>query len=92
MKYKEFEEAVDTLGLCTKVSLNDLKERYKELSKIYHPDMPTGDAKKFDEVSKAYKLLKAYMQDFRFSLSEDEFYEQFPAVLSMDDWLSGKTQ
>jgi DnaJ-class molecular chaperone len=88
MNYKEFEEAVDTLGFCTKVTLNDLKNRYKELSKLYHPDMPSGNINKFDEITKAYKLLKNYMSEYRFSLNKEEFKEQFPSVLDMGDWLS----
>ncbi len=91
MKYKEFEKAVDTLQFCTKVTYTDLKARYRELSKLYHPDMPNGDAKKFDEVTKAYKLLKVYMQGYRFSFDEEEFIEQFPSVLNMEDWVSGRT-
>lgn len=92
MKYEEFEKAVESLGFCTKVTLSDLKTRYKELSRIYHPDMPSGDSKKFDEITKAYKLLTEYMNKYRFSLSEEEFKEQFPSVFNMEDWLSGKTQ
>ena len=91
MKYKKFEEAVDSLQFCTKVTYSDLKIRYRELSKLYHPDMPNGDAKKFDEITKAYKLLKTYMQEYRFSFNEEEFKEQYPSVLNMEDWVSGRT-
>jgi DnaJ-class molecular chaperone len=90
MKYKEFEQAVDSLGFCTKVTYADLKTRYRELSKLYHPDMPNGDAKKFDEITKAYKLLKHYMQEYRFSFDEDDFKEQYPSVLNMEDWVTGR--
>jgi len=89
MKYKEFEKAVDTLQFCTKVTYSDMKIRYRELSKLYHPDMPNGDAKKFDEITKAYKLLKTYMKEYKFSFSEEEFKEQYPFFLNTEDWLSG---
>ncbi len=89
MKYRELEEAVETMQFCTKVSYADLKTRYRELSKIYHPDMPDGDAKKFDEIAKAYKLLITYMQEYRFSFDEEDFLEQYPSVLNMEDWVSG---
>ena len=91
MKYEEFEQAVESMQLCTKVTYIDLKSRYRELSKIYHPDMPTGDASKFDEITKAYKLLKKYMQEYRFSFEEEEFKEQYPSVLNMADWISGRS-
>ncbi|MDA7847895.1 J domain-containing protein [Sulfurospirillum sp.] len=91
MKYIEFEQAVESMQLCTKVSYKDLKSRYRELSKVYHPDMPDGDALKFDEVTKAYKLLKKYMQEYRFSFDEEDFKEQYPSVLNMEDWVSGRS-
>jgi len=90
MKYKKFEEAVESMQFCTKVSYDELKIRYRELSKIYHPDMESGDAKKFDEIAKAYKLLKKYMQNYRFSFDKEEFNEQFPSILNSEDWLSGR--
>lgn len=90
IKYKEFEEAVDSMQLCTKVTYEELKSRYRELSKLYHPDMPTGNAKKFDEVAKAYKLLKKYMTSYRFSFDEKEFNEQYPYILNNEDWLSSR--
>jgi hypothetical protein len=92
MKYEEFEKAVEVMQLCTKVTFSDLQFRYRELSKIYHPDMPTGDAAKFDELAKAYKLLKEYMLGYKFSFDEEEFKEQYPSILNMEDWLSGRTQ
>ncbi len=92
MKYEEFEKALECMQLCTRVTFSDLQERYRELAKIYHPDTPTGDAKKFDELSKAYKLLKEYMLSYRFSFDEEEFRAQYPSILNMEDWLSGKTQ
>ena len=91
MKYGEFEAAVESMQFCTKVSYADLKTRYRELSKIFHPDMPDGDAKKFDETAKAYKLLKTYMQEYRFSFDEEDFLEQYPSVLNMEDWVSGRS-
>jgi DnaJ-class molecular chaperone len=90
MTYNEFEKAVEVMQLCTKVTQEDLKARYKELSKLYHPDMPTGDAKKFDELAHAYRLLKTYMQEYKFSFTKEEFSEQHPTILNMEDWLSGR--
>jgi len=91
MKYAEFEQAVERMQLCTKATYKDLKSRYRELSKIYHPDMPDGDAAKFDEIAKAYKLLKKYMQEYRFSFDEEDFKEQYPSFLNMEDWVSGRS-
>jgi len=47
------------LGLTPKATIDDVKRAYKKLALIYHPDKPTGDAKKFIIIDDAYKdLLK----------------------------------
>ena len=49
----------DVLGCSSVDSLEVIKRRYRELSKVYHPDNPvTGDSGKFQEVNKAFNLLK----------------------------------
>lgn len=48
-------------GLDSKVATpEDIKKAYRDLSKIYHPDVPgTGDAKVFDHISTMYKSISA---------------------------------
>ena len=47
------------LELDSKASLDEVKKQYRELSKKYHPDNPTtGDTVKFQELTKAYNMLK----------------------------------
>lgn len=49
------------LGITAFTSEDEAKKRYRELSKLYHPDNPTtGDAEKFMEVDKAWKELQEY--------------------------------
>jgi len=86
MDYKEFEKSVDLLELCSKSSLHDLKIKYKELSKLYHPDMPGGNQEKFIELTKSYKMVKSYMEKFRYTLEEEEFKEQFPFFIDQKNW------
>ncbi|CAO3702337.1 unnamed protein product [Rhizopus stolonifer] len=46
------------LDINPNCSKQDLKKRYKELVKLYHPDNnQTGDLHKFHEVSQAYRSL-----------------------------------
>ncbi|KAI9248078.1 hypothetical protein BY458DRAFT_526691 [Sporodiniella umbellata] len=46
---------LDIKSNCTK---EELKKRYKELAKLYHPDNnQTGDLKRFHQVSQAYTSL-----------------------------------
>lgn len=86
MDYEEFEKAVDTLDLCSKSTLEDVKRSYKELSRKYHPDMDEGDDQKFQEITKAYAIVKEYMSSFRYSLDEEEFKKQFPFFVDFKKW------
>ena len=86
MDYKDFEKAVDTLGILTKTSKKELKQKYLKLSKRYHPDMPEGSEEKFQELKKSYDILVAYMDCFYFKFDEEEFKEQFPAFTNYKNW------
>ena len=86
MDYEEFEKAVDTLGILTKVSKKEVKQKYLKLSKRYHPDMPEGDEKKFQEIKESYDLLSAYMDSYCFSFDKEEFLQQFPSFTNYKNW------
>ncbi|ABB44508.1 Heat shock protein DnaJ-like protein [Sulfurimonas denitrificans DSM 1251] len=86
MNFEKFQEAVDILEIASKITQSELKKKYQKLSKIYHPDMPDGDAVKFKEINEAYKLVSIYIQNFRFKLDEEEFYEQNPLSRKSKDW------
>lgn len=44
------------LGISPRCTHSDLKRRYRELSRRYHPDVPeTGSESKFKEVFEAYR-------------------------------------
>jgi len=45
------------LGLTKKASAKNIKDSYYLLSKIYHPDLETGNDDKFKEINKAYIVL-----------------------------------
>ena len=84
MSYKEFEKSLDTLEIVSKASYEELKQKYKKLSREYHPDMENGSEEKFREINEAYKVVQYYMNNFRFSLDEDGFEKQNPTYSS--DW------
>ena len=78
IKYDDFENAVNTLGLIGLENRNEIKARYLFLSKKFHPDMPEGSTEKFQEISKAYKLIQAYVDNFKFRFTLEEFGDQHP--------------
>jgi len=84
--YESFEKALDVMHIVSRASETELKKQYQKLSKVYHPDMVEGDAKKFKELNEAYKLLLGYMKNFRFRLDEAEFNEQNPFLKKSNDW------
>ena len=86
MDYEQFQKALDILNIVSKATTQELKTKYQKLSKKYHPDMPNGDEKKFIEINEAYKLILQYMQNFRFNLDEEEFYQQNPFLKKSSDW------
>lgn len=45
------------LGIDKTASAEDIKSAYRRKAKEFHPDSGSGDPKKFDEVTQAYKVL-----------------------------------
>lgn len=47
------------LGVSDNSSLEICKKAYRRLCAKYHPDSPTGDRDKFDEIQKAWDLISS---------------------------------
>ncbi len=45
------------LGIAKNADSKEIKKAYYQLAKKYHPDQPSGDKTKFQEVSEAYEVL-----------------------------------
>jgi len=86
MNYEDFQKALDSLNIVSKLSAQELKIKYQKLSKKYHPDMPSGDEEKFREINEAYKTIQNYIKNYRFKLDEEEFYQQNPLSKKSSDW------
>ncbi len=86
MSFEDYEKALESLGIVSRYTLLDVKNRYLKLSKKYHPDMPDGDDEKFKEINEAYKLIQTYIQSYRFGVDEDDFYTQNPFSKKSGDW------
>lgn len=52
------------LGVSSRSTKAEIKVRYRELCKVYHPDNPTtGDIALFQQISKAWKHIEQYHKD-----------------------------
>ena len=79
---KKLHHALEVMELPVLVSFEDIKKRYRELSKKYHPDLISPDFNpkedKMQALNDAYALLKHYIFHYRFSFSEEEIRKQYP--------------
>jgi len=79
MKNMDIVMALKILDLPPFITKDDIKKRYKELAKEYHPDI-AKDSSKFLEIKEAYKIIMEYIENFRYSFDEDELNKQMPNV------------
>ncbi len=61
MKGSKLQEAKEFFGFSSTPSKDDIKEIFKELAKIYHPDLNGGDEEKMKKLNE-YRdiLMQAY--------------------------------
>jgi DnaJ-class molecular chaperone len=79
MTYAELEAARLVLGVGQRATLGAIKARHKALVKQHHPDTGNvSDPEMIRLVNAAYRLLLDYVNAYRFSFAESEFYEQNP--------------
>lgn len=79
MTYVELNEALSVLGLPRRATLRMIKSRHRELVRRYHPDSGEGsDPERIRAINAAYKVIRDYVDGYRYSFAEDEFYEQNP--------------
>ena len=73
------QEALMTLGLKDRVNLQDIKTRHRELVRQYHPDTgDDADPALIRKINAAYRIVTEYVTAYRFSFTEEEFYEPNP--------------
>lgn len=61
--HKERAWAREALGVeHDNKDFKEISKKYKSLSKAAHPDMPTGDHERFQELNKAHKILKRELE------------------------------
>ena len=79
MTFAELQTSLEVFGLGERATLKEIKSRHRELVKCFHPDGgETDDPEQIRKVNAAYRVLLGYVESYRFSFSEEEFYEQTP--------------
>jgi len=79
MRYPELQAALAEFDCAERLSLSQLKERYRRLVRSYHPDHGgASDPEKIRQVNEAYRILRAYFHEYQFDCSHAEFLEQYP--------------
>ncbi len=68
-------KAFETLELPPFVTREDIKKHYRFLAKKYHPDRG-GDAKRFRDITEAYRIVTDYIERFRFTFDDEEINRQ----------------
>ena len=88
---EEFNSAVRSLDLLSLTTKESVRKKYLKLSKKYHPDKEGGSVEKFQEIREAYEIVTAYMDNFRFLFTEEEFKQQNPILVNVEQsWLKGR--
>jgi len=87
----EFQDAVESLELLSLTTKEHVRKKYLKLSRKYHPDMEGGSTEKFQKIREAYEILVEYMDNFRFTFTDEEFKQQNPILVNVEQgWLEGK--
>jgi len=77
MTFKELQKSLEILELTDRVTMKQIKHRHRELVKRYHPDCGEDvNSEQIQLINAAYRILSDYLESYRFSFSEDEFYVQ----------------
>ncbi|MBL0224935.1 MAG: J domain-containing protein [Geobacteraceae bacterium] len=82
MTHVELKDALTVFGFSERdqPTMAQVKRRHRELSRKYHPDLQ-GDAQHMQVLNNAATILMSYLQSYRFSFTEEEFYRQNPDEL-----------
>lgn len=93
-KFEAIDKARKILGLSEEADKEEIKRRYLELIKKYHPDKGCTneeDMNKAKDVNWAYKIIASYCDDYKFSFTREEVERMNPDLKLNkqfeDDWL-----
>jgi len=75
-RYKEITKARKVLHLPEKANMKEIKERYKDLVRKWHPDKGGESVEQCNEMTKeintAYHVVLSYCSEYKFSFTKEE--------------------
>jgi len=75
-KYENIKEACQILGLYDSATMEFIKQRYKDLSKKWHPDKCHDTPEKCHEmmqkINAAYKTILDYCNNYKYSFRKED--------------------
>lgn len=81
MTYSELKEALAVFGWSESdiLTMSQFKQRHRDLVKASHPDLKGVDSsREMQRINAAAEVVQSYLDNYRFSFSEDTFYSQNP--------------
>ncbi len=78
--FDKIKRAREILDIPEVATYNEIRQRYIELSKRYHPDR-TGDAEKMKQVNEAYEIICDYIANYAYSFAKKDIINVYPELL-----------
>ena len=80
MTYAELVNALHTFGYTVRdqPTLSQVRRRHRELVKNNHPDRNPAAAESMQRINAAASVINGYLDSYRFSFAEEDFYRQHP--------------
>jgi hypothetical protein len=66
------------LGISRGANTEEIKQAFRKLASMFHPDKPTGDSQKFQKINMAYRNLMGRLEESSLNLSADIYEVMFP--------------
>ncbi len=57
--------------------MSEITKKYKQKAKKIHSDLG-GSNEEMQKINEAYEIIKSYVQNYKFSFTEEEVSRQFP--------------
>lgn len=82
-------KAARILNLDEKVSLEDIKNKYRKLIKKWHPDKCEDETEKCKEktkeINQAYKIIISYCNNYLYSFKKDDIINNLPVEIQVTE-------